>query len=136
MLVLQFASWYFPFHIAPLIPDIIQNIGTIGFSDRKLSLFRNFQIALALSKWPRFDLKFCMVVSRSVIFKIRLVLEGSEILHQAVIPPISQCIWNKGKHWLFVEDYSPDSPEKKSGGECSQHLQCDILHKNKRIKQK
>jgi hypothetical protein len=66
---------------------IIQNIGNIVVSDRKLSLFSDIQTGLALSKCPPIGLKFCMVVSRSVIFKIRLVLEGSEILRYLVTLP-------------------------------------------------
>jgi hypothetical protein len=64
---------------------IIQNIGNIVVNDRKLSLFRDIQTGLALSKWPPIGVKFCMVVSWSVIFKIRLELEGSEILCYMVI---------------------------------------------------
>jgi hypothetical protein len=71
---------------------IIQNIGNIVVSDRKLSLFSDIQTELALSKWPPIGLKFCMVASRSVIFKIRLVLEGSEILRYMVI----SC----NNHWI------------------------------------
>jgi hypothetical protein len=48
----------------------------IVVSDRKLGLFSNFQMALALSKWPRIDQKCCMVVSRILIFNIRLVLDN------------------------------------------------------------
>jgi hypothetical protein len=70
---------------------IIQNIENIVVSDRKLSLFRDIQTGLVLSKWPPIGLKFCMVVSRSVIFKIRVVLERSEILRCIVILPIT--IW-------------------------------------------
>jgi hypothetical protein len=69
---------------------IIQNIGNIVVSDRKLSLFSDIQTGLALSKWPPIGLKFCMVVSRSVIFKIRFVLEGSEILRYILILPTAQ----------------------------------------------
>jgi hypothetical protein len=67
---------------------IIQNIENIVVSDRMLSLFSDIQTGLALSKWPPIGLKFCMAVSRSVIFKIHLVLEGSEILRYMVILPI------------------------------------------------
>jgi hypothetical protein len=69
---------------------IIQNVGNIVISEQKLSLFSDIQTGLALSKWPPIGLKFCMVVSRSVIFKIRLVLEGSEILRYIVILPNPQ----------------------------------------------
>jgi hypothetical protein len=77
---------------------IIQNIGNIVVSDRKLSLFSDIQMGLALSKWPPIGLKFCMVVSRSVIFKIRLVLEGSEILrHMVILPIIHRTLHQKKK---------------------------------------
>jgi hypothetical protein len=66
---------------------IIQNIGNIVVSDRKLCLFSDIQTGLALSKWHPISLKFCMVVSRNVIFKIRHVLEGSKILRYMVILP-------------------------------------------------
>jgi hypothetical protein len=61
--------------------SIIQNIGNIVVSDRKLGLFNDFQMALALFKWPWIDLNFCMVVSRSVIFKIHLIRIGDTSLH-------------------------------------------------------
>jgi hypothetical protein len=57
----------------------------IFISDRKLSLFSDIQTGLTLPKWPPIGLKFCMAVSRSVIFKIRFVLERSEILRYIVI---------------------------------------------------
>jgi hypothetical protein len=41
----------------------IQNI----VSDRKLGLFSNFQMALALAQWPLIELKFCLVVRRNTL---------------------------------------------------------------------
>jgi hypothetical protein len=41
---------------------IIKNMENIVVSDWQMSLFSNFQMALALYKWPQIDLKFCMLV--------------------------------------------------------------------------
>jgi hypothetical protein len=85
----------------------IKNIGNIVVSDRKLSLFSDIQTGLALSKWPPIGLKFGMVVDRTVIFKIRVLLEGSEILRYIVILPNPQPVSNKFPAWTFLMYFCP-----------------------------
>jgi Trypsin Inhibitor like cysteine rich domain len=66
--------------------SIIHNIEDIVISDRKLSLFDNILIPLALSKWSWIDLKFCMIISQCVIFKMFALYLKNRKLDAALTP--------------------------------------------------
>jgi hypothetical protein len=98
-------------------------------SCRKLSLFSDIQTGLAFSKWPPIGMKLCIEVSRILIFKIRLVLEGSNIFRFMVILPNMQCRLDKRMDENFINLLNSLKEPRFVPSKCALNLGSKLLER-------